>query len=107
MVGSLQPRSAPELLKDYPEVSLEISESGHGLMLAFLKVGLQPKLQQVTDQMTDEVLGLVSVVRGQMSRSEIQVLLGLRHLPHLQNAYLKPAIQHGLLELTIPHKPQS
>ena len=51
-----------------------------------------------SDQVTDEVLRLVSVIRGQMSRSEIQVLLGLRHLPHLRNAYLKPGIQHGLFE---------
>lgn len=102
-LGSLQPRSAPELLKDYPEVSREITESGHGLMLSFLKVAHQPESQQVTD----EVSRLVSVIRGQMSRFEIQVLLGLRHLPHLRNAYLKPAIQHGLLEMTIPDKPQS
>ena len=53
---------------------------------------------QVTDQVTDAVLRLVSVIRGQMSRSEIQVLLGLRHLPNLRNAYLKPGIQHGLFE---------
>jgi hypothetical protein len=106
-LGSLQPRNARGLLKNYPEVRLEISESGHGLMLFFLKVAPQPKSQQVTDQVTDEVLRLVSVIRGQMSRSEIQVLLGLRHLPHLRNAYLKPAIQHGLLEMTIPDKPQS
>jgi len=84
-------------------VRLEISESGHGLWLSFLKVASQ----QVTDQVTTEVLRLLSVIRGQMSRSEIQVLLGLRHLPHLRNAYLKPAIQHGLLEMTIPDKPQS
>ena len=96
-------------------MSREISESGHGLMLSFLKVAPQPESQQVTDQVidqvidqvTDEVLRFVSVIRGQMSRSEIQVLLGLRHLPHLRNAYLKPAIQHGLLEMTIPDKPQS
>jgi len=42
-----------------------------------------------------------------MSRLEIQSALGLKHLPHLRDAYLAPAIKKGLLEMTIPEKPQS
>ena len=42
-----------------------------------------------------------------MSRLEIQSALGLKHLPHLRDAYLVPAIKQGLLEMTIPEKPQS
>jgi hypothetical protein len=99
------------LLEDYPEVRLEISESSHGLLLSFLRVGTQAESQPVTDQVTDQVAGevlrLVSVIHGSMTRSEIQAALGLRHLPHLRDAYLNPAIEHGLLEMTIPSKPQS
>ena len=36
------------LLKNYPEVRLEISESGHGFMLSFRKVAPQPESQQIT-----------------------------------------------------------
>jgi predicted HTH transcriptional regulator len=32
-------------LEDYPEVRLEISESGYGLLLSFLKVDFQPESQ--------------------------------------------------------------
>jgi hypothetical protein len=42
-LGPLQLRSARGLLDDYPEVRLEISESGHGFMLSFLKVAPQPE----------------------------------------------------------------
>jgi len=76
-----------------------------------LRITLQPESQQVTDQVTDqvteEVLRLVSIIGGPMSRSEIQTALGLKHLPHLRDAYLNPAIKHGLLVMTIPAKPQS
>jgi hypothetical protein len=44
-LGPLQLRSARGLLKNYPEVRLEISESGHGLLLSFLRVDLQPESQ--------------------------------------------------------------
>jgi ATP-dependent DNA helicase RecG len=98
-------------LEDYPEVRLEIRESGHGLLLSFLKVALQRESKQVTDQVTDqvtpEVLRLLTAMRGPMTRGEIQSALGLKHLPHLRDAYLTPAIKQGLLEMTIPEKPQS
>jgi len=98
-------------LENYPEVSLKISESGHGLLLSFLRVGTQaesqPVTDQVTDQVTDEVLRLLSVIQWPMSRFEIQSALGLKHLPHLRDAYLNPAMKQGLLEMTIPEKPQS
>jgi hypothetical protein len=98
-------------LENYPEVKLEFNESGHGLLLSFLKVAPQPESRPVTDQVTDqvtaEVFRLLTVMRGPMSRLEIQSALGLKHLPHLRDAYLAPAIKEKLLEMTIPEKPQS
>ena len=44
-VGSPQPLGVRGSLKNYPEVRLEISESGHGLLLSFLKVDFQPESQ--------------------------------------------------------------
>jgi hypothetical protein len=71
-------------LEDYPEVKLEINESGHGLLLSVLKVVPQPESRPVTDQVTDqvtaEVFRLLTVMRGPMSRLEIQSALGLKHL---------------------------
>ena len=72
-------------------------------MLSFLKVAPQ----QVIDQVTTEVSRLLTVMRESMSRLEIQLALGLKHLPHLRDAYLIPAMKEGLLEPTIPEKPQS
>ena len=62
---------------------------------------------QVTDQVTSEVLRLLSVMQGDMSRAEIQEKLGLKHLPHLRDAYLNPALDQGLIEMTLPDKPRS
>jgi ATP-dependent DNA helicase RecG len=79
----------------------------HGLLLSFLRVDPQPESQHITDQVTDEVLRLLAVMRGPMSRLEIQSTLGLKHLPHFRDDYLTPAIKEELLKMTIPAKPKS
>ena len=53
------------------------------------------------------MLRLLAVMQGEMARAEIQVCLGLKHLPHLRNAYLRPALEGGWIEMTLPDKPRS
>jgi ATP-dependent DNA helicase RecG len=42
-----------------------------------------------------------------MKRSAIQDQLGLKHEEHFRRAYLLPAMEAGLIEMTIPDKPRS
>ncbi len=42
-----------------------------------------------------------------MSRRELQDSLGLKHEDHFREAYLVPALDAGLVEMTIPEKPTS
>ncbi len=46
-------------------------------------------------------------MRGEMTRSEIQTKLGLKHLPHFRDAYLRPALESGFIAMTVPDKPRS
>ena len=54
-----------------------------------------------------EVSRSLAVMREPMSRLKIRLALGLKHPPHLRDTYLIPAMKEGLLEMTIPAKPQS
>jgi ATP-dependent DNA helicase RecG len=49
----------------------------------------------------------LTVCNGALSRAELQEKLGLRHRDNFIEAYLQPAINAGLLEMTIPDKPRS
>ncbi len=40
-------------------------------------------------------------------RKEIQEQLGIKNKKHFLEAYLKPVIEQGFLEMTIPDKPNS
>lgn len=62
---------------------------------------------QVTPPVTGEVKRLVVELKGEMKRAEIQEALGLRDRKHFQEKYLRPALEVGLVEMTIPDKPLS
>ena len=62
---------------------------------------------QVTPQVSPQVLALLTKVSGEMTRQELMDVLGLRDRKHFGDAYLQPALEAGLLEMTIPDKPQS
>jgi len=60
-----------------------------------------------TEEVTGEVLRLLAVMQGEMKRSEMQAALGLKHEDHFREAYLRPALKVGAVEMTIPDKPRS
>jgi ATP-dependent DNA helicase RecG len=50
---------------------------------------------------------LLALARTPRSRQELLRDLGLSDREHFRKAYLLPALESGLLERTIPDKPQS
>ena len=62
---------------------------------------------EVTLEVTLEVKKLLSILKGEMSRKDIQQKLGLKDEKHFREAYQQPAVAAGLIEMTIPDKPNS
>ncbi len=62
---------------------------------------------EVTPYVTPEVRKMLSILKGEMSRKEIQQILGLKDEKHFRTAYQQPAIATGLIEMTVPDKPNS
>lgn len=54
-----------------------------------------------------EVERVVWVLNGEMKRRGIQEVLQLKHEDHFRDNYLTPALEAGLVEMTIPGKPKS
>ncbi|MEN6317181.1 MAG: Fic family protein [Syntrophaceae bacterium] len=61
----------------------------------------------VTGEVTGEVRRLLTVLVGEMKRTDIQEALALRHEDYFREAYLVPALVAGMIEMTIPGKPTS
>ena len=68
-------------------------------MKATVQVGVQvsEQVKRLLDVFTDEPLSL----------QELMKLMGLKHRPSFRKSYLLPALQQGLIEMTIPDKPHS
>ena len=73
---------------------------------------------QVTPEVTPEVapevtpeaapeVRLLRAVSGEMTRQRLQEVLDLKDDEHFRKSYLLPALQAGLIEMTIPDKPRS
>ena len=59
-----------------------------------------------TPEATPEVR-LLGAFAGEMTRQEIQTVIGLKDDEHFRKAYLLPALETGLVEMTLPDKPRS
>ena len=62
---------------------------------------------QVTPEVAPEVIGILSVLKGAMDRRSLQVAMGLKAEKNVRLVYLRPALDAGLIEMTIPDKPRS
>ncbi len=61
---------------------------------------------EVTGEVTKEVR-LLRLMTTDLARQAIQAGLHLKHEDHFREAYLLPALERGLIEMTIPDKPTS
>ena len=60
----------------------------------------------VTTQVTTQV-ALLQALTQPMARSELQATLRLKNSEHFRKTYLLPALAQGLIEMTLPEKPNS
>ncbi len=63
--------------------------------------------RDVAGDVTREVRSLLNVCRGSMTRRELQNALALKAEENFRVLYLTPALESGLIEMTIPDKPRS
>ena len=89
----------PRILKNYGKECFKFTEN-------FLRM-IFPATTQDTAQVTAQVKELIEILSKEMDRQEIQDMLGLSHREHFRLKYLKPALEQGFIEMTIPEKPSS
>lgn len=60
-----------------------------------------------TGIVTPQVMELINVFEKIHTRADLQSKLGLSDREHFRKSYLQPAIDAGVIALTIPEKPTS
>lgn len=61
---------------------------------------------EVAPEVTPEVR-LLAILAGEMTRQQLKEALGLKDDEHFRKTYLLPALEAGLINMTIPDKPRS
>ncbi|EXI70710.1 MAG: type I restriction enzyme EcoKI subunit R [Candidatus Accumulibacter appositus] len=67
----------------------------------------RPLPPEVAPEVTPEVGRLVVALEDELSRTGLQQALGLKDEKHFRKAYLLPALDSGLVEMTRPETPRS
>ena len=76
-------------------------------MLRMILEAVTTSAPQVSPQISPQVRKLLAVIQGEMSREALQSALGLLDRKSFRERYLKPALIDGLIEMTLPGKPNS
>ena len=101
----LFPRTAPDASSEHDAEQDNQLENNE-------KIALTPQdtpqgTPQDTPQVTECVERLIGVLQRGMSRAELQDALNLRDRRSFIDTYLKPALDAGLIEMTLPDMPTS
>lgn len=95
-------------LANAPVPALRYEPSGLWVEFSYPALAEEFATDPVIDPVTDPVEMLVTVVGGlSLAPSEIQKLLRLKQRPTFRANYLCPALERGLVEMTLPEKPSS
>jgi hypothetical protein len=69
--------------------------------------GLTPDVTPHATPDATPYVRLLPLLVGEMTRQQLREAIGLRDDEHFRRAYLIPALEAGLIEMTIPEKPRS
>jgi len=76
-------------------------------MLAIILEACAANTPQDSHQVTPQVMKLLGVLQGEMSREQLQLALKLKDRKSFRERYLLPALSHALIKMTRPDKPSS
>ena len=76
-------------------------------MLSAILEACKSSTPQVNPHVTPQVMHLINVLKGEMSREQLQTVLKLKDRKSFRERYLLPALTSDLIKMTLPEKPKS
>jgi Fic family protein len=77
------------------------------MILEAVRSPTEQATHQVIHQVTHQVTALLEACVGEMNRADLMAVLALKDRVNFRQAYLEPALEQGLVEMTQPDSPRS
>ena len=104
-------KGIPRALRDWPAIELIDEVAANQFRVVVQRPAsatvTPPLTPAVTPEVTPEVGRLLVVLKGDMNRPQLMTALGLRDEKHFRQHYQQAAVAAGLIEMTVPDKPNS
>ena len=97
----------PRALRDWPAIELIDDVAANQFRVVVQRPTSATVTPPLTPEVTPEVGRLLVVLKGEMNRSQLMTALGLRDEKHFRQHYQQAAVAAGLIEMTVPDKPNS
>jgi predicted HTH transcriptional regulator len=96
----------PRAVAAWPKLEIIDDRQGNQFKVV-VKREVQKPGRMPTPQVTPQVTQLLQAFTGEMTRQALMDTMGLKDRKHFVDIYLKPTLSKGLIEPTIPEKPNS
>ena len=97
----------PRALRDWPAIELIDDVAANQFRVVVQRPASATVTPPLTPAVTPEVGRLLVVLKGEMNRPQLMTALGLRDEKHFRQHYQQAAVAAGLIEMTVPDKPNS
>lgn len=106
LVKSLDSR-IPRILRAYGEECFRFTNNFIRITFPITAHGAAHDAAHDVDNVSEHVKTLVSNIDGEVDRETLQSTLGIKHRTYFRNTYLKPSMDKGYIEFTLPNEKQS
>ena len=91
----------------YQAINASTAKTDSAPFIEFMLQMILNTIESSTPQVSPQVRELIAVIKGEISRDDLQAALGLQDRKSFSARYLKPSLSAGSVEMTIPEKPNS
>lgn len=91
----------PRILRAYGEDCFKFTDN-------FIRITLPISAHDSAhDSASKAIRTLVTCIEGEVDRDTLQSLIGIKHRTYFRSTYIKPALDEGYIEFTLPNEKQS
>ncbi len=97
----------PRILRAYGEDCFKFTDNFIRITLPISAHDTAHDTAHDVNSVSKAIRTLVACIEGEVDRETLQSIIGIKHRTYFRNTYLKPSLDEGYIEFTLPNEKQS